>query len=220
MRYVRSQHIHAQQDDGYSLIEQLNILCQIVRHSPLTNTFRDGAALSFSEFRSPTLNMSKQHRPRWIRQEALNTPVTRFLEIASNAGQCTARASRTGEAIEVGSILRLLPDLRTSRLYMRLTVRDIVKLVRPVRILQLVCVSLGLVVVVLRVLKRNSYSGIAQFSVTTSAKRSNATHLAQGIPPLPTFAEDRSSLDFVSVGQVVISYNLSIAYQLLRLAYR
>ena len=103
---------------------------------------------------------------------------------------------------------------------MRLTVRDIVELICPVRVLQLISVSLGLVVVILRVLERNGYSDIGQFGITTSTGYSDATHLVRGTPPRLTFAEGRSSLDFVSVRQVLISYSLSIACLLLRLAYR
>lgn len=99
-----------------------------------------------------------QHRSRRIGKEALHSSVALLLQVAGDAGKRSSRACRTSESINLA--FGLVPDFGPGALDMRLAVGDIVELIRPNGIFQAVCMSLGLVVVVLRVVEGDGRDGV------------------------------------------------------------
>lgn len=93
-----------------------------------------------------------KHAPWGIRQEPLYPPLALLLQEPDRPCQSPSRPRRTGERVNLPS--RLSPNLRSGRLDVRLSIGDIIKLVRPHRIIQAIRVSFGLMVIVLRVIER------------------------------------------------------------------
>ena len=106
------------------------------------------------------LDQSVQHTTRWIGQPGLDPPVTLLCEVSRHTGQGASGAGGADESVKLTSV-GLLPDLRAGREDMGASVGRVVKLVGPDGVVEGFRVSRGLVVVVLRVVKRDGWGGSA-----------------------------------------------------------
>lgn len=80
-----------------------------------------------------------------------------LLEVLPNASQCSTSPSRTNEAIKL--TLCLLPNFRTGGRVVSICVGSIIKLVCPNSILETLGIFSSLMIIVLGVLKCNSWDG-------------------------------------------------------------
>lgn len=85
----------------------------------------------------------------------MDPPLALVLQEPDRPCQRPPRTRRTGERVDLAP--RLSPDLGTGRLDVRLSVGDVVELVRPYGILQTIRIPLGLMVIILGVIE--SYRG-------------------------------------------------------------
>lgn len=144
--------------DGQRPVEIFDFVRQVVRHAPLTDALGYAAAGPLLELSSRGY-IGVEDRARWIGKEAFHAAVADILEIASHARQCATCACRAGKCVDFAVGLR--PDFRPGCLDMCPSVGGVVELVGPhgavfgVFLLQSFCVSLGLPVVVFRVLPRD-----------------------------------------------------------------
>jgi len=118
-------------------------------------TFSNRASASFGELPSAA-DIAMENAARRISEPVLDDLVLlgcSFAEITGSAGKCPACPGCANERVH--RALCLLPDLRPRRLVVRASISDIVELIGPNRIVQRCRISLRLMVVVLRVLKRD-----------------------------------------------------------------
>ena len=99
-----------------------------------------------------------QNAPRRVSQPNLRPPTTLLLQELSYTCQRSTRSRCTRESVQDPS--SLLPDLRTRGFVVRPGIGDVVELVRPHRVRELLCKGLRLVVVVLRVFVRDRWDRI------------------------------------------------------------
>lgn len=138
-------------------VQQTNIRLQVIRDTALANTLSDTATGALNQVPA-TLDIAVQHTARRIGKETLNLSITDSLQVARDTSQSTTGTRSTSESVNL--TVRLRPDLRTSRLDMRLAVGGVVELVRPDGVVQGLGVPTSLVVVVLRVVECDGGDGV------------------------------------------------------------
>lgn len=156
----------------------LEVLCD----PPLANALCDGPGTCALELL--LLDVLVEDRPRRVGEPALDAPLTLVLEEACGSSERTAGSSSGDESVELPAV-GLRPDLWTGRVDVRLPVGDIVELVGPDGVFEGFGVPAGLVVVILRVIKGDSWRGERREGVEISARGSSSADASASSPPLP-----------------------------------
>lgn len=115
-----------------------------------------------------------QDTSRRIGEDTLDAAFTDGLEVSCDA--CNSTASTTGACESINVAASLVPDLGTRCLNMCATVGNVVELVGPHGVVEFLGVSLGLVVVVVRVLESDSRD-----RVDLGTEQSQKINLALGL---------------------------------------
>ena len=134
-------------------IYQLNVRLQVIRHTSLTDTLCDRASTALIKF-TAARDITVQNTAWRICQVDLRLALRFFLQEPSDSSQGTSSTCRASEAIYL--TIQLLPDLRSCCFNMGLAIRSVVELVGPDRVLDRLCVTSCLMVIVLRVVECHS----------------------------------------------------------------